>query len=61
MKGIYYIVTAALLLTSCGRHASTSREQTALKVKTMIIAEQGGANPHYLYHTGTVTPNPSQP
>lgn len=54
MKGIYYILSAALLLTSCGRHASTAREQTALKVKTMVIAEQGGTS--LARYVGTVEP-----
>lgn len=54
MKEIKYILVAALCLTACVKHNDVQREQTPLKVKTIVVSHQGGAS--LSRYVGTIEP-----
>ena len=54
MKRIYLLAVLALSLTACSHHERAQQEETALKVKTMIVAQQGTSP--YSRYVGTIEP-----
>ncbi len=54
MKRIYFLAVLALGLTACSHHERAQQEETALKVKTMIVAQQGTSP--YSRYVGTIEP-----
>ena len=54
MKRIYLLAVLALGLTACSHHERAQQEETALKVKTMIVAQQGTSP--YSRYVGTIEP-----
>ena len=54
MKRIYFLAILALGLTACSHHERAQQEETALKVKTMIVAQQGTSP--YSRYVGTIEP-----
>ena len=51
-KSLYILI--ALCLVACSKHESTQREQTPLKVKTMVVASQSTASSSR--YVGTIEP-----
>lgn len=54
MKRIYFLAVLVLGLTACSHHERAQQEKTALKVKTMIVAQQGTSP--YSRYVGTIEP-----
>ena len=54
MKRIYFLAVLALGLTACSHHERAQQEETALKVKTMIVVQQGTSP--YSRYVGTIEP-----
>ena len=54
MKRIYFLAVLALGLTACSHYERAQQEETALKVKTMIVAQQGTSP--YSRYVGTIEP-----
>ena len=54
MKRIYFLAVLALGLAACSHHERAQQEETALKVKTMIVAQQGTSP--YSRYVGTIEP-----
>ena len=54
MKRIYFLAVLVLGLTACSHHERAQQEETALKVKTMIVAQQGTSP--YSRYVGTIEP-----
>ena len=54
MKRIYFLAILALGLTACSHHERAQQEETALKVKTMIVVQQGTSP--YSRYVGTIEP-----